>query len=183
MTIIHTVSTPALYDVGDMMFVNDGQQMIVTSMSNNRLVFFNRSSSTSYNYDFIGYRNVSGQYPHGLLYIDDALFYLSLWGADTVYAFAKAGNESEWSETVAFNAASAAASVTSGYMTIDDCSRLWLSLGSAEVKIFDRQGSFGGSLHRPGSTIVDTLVRDNYVIYLSDTASNRIIRIDPNIQC
>ena len=177
MSIIHTVSTPVLYDVDDMMFLNDGQQMIATSMSNSRLVFFNRSAPTSYNYDFIGYRNISGQYPHGLVYVNDALFYLSLWSADTVYAFAKAGNE--WNETLAFNASSG----TVEYMTIDDCGRFWVSLKSAGVKIFDSQGSFRGSLHPPGSAIVDVLVRNDYVIYLSDANTNRIIRIDPNIEC
>ena len=187
MTIIHNVSSPALYDVGDMIFVNDGQQMIVTSMGNNRLVFFDRSSLMPYNYQFIGYRTVSGRYPRGLVFIHDALFYLSSWGDNTVYAFARSANATEWNETMVFNASSSSSSlgtsITSEYVTIDDCGRFWLSLGSIGVKIFDSQGSLRGSLHPPGSTIVDILVLDNYVMYLSDTASNRISRIDPILQC
>ena len=66
MTILHNISTSELDGTRDMIFLNDGQQMIVVSTGNSRLLFFNRSSSTSYNYVFVRFQNVSCHNPHSL---------------------------------------------------------------------------------------------------------------------
>ena len=51
------------------------------------------------------------------------------------------------------------------------------------MKIFENEGPPLHSLYPTGSLIVDTLITDSYVIYLSDIVLSRIIRIDPSIQC
>ena len=183
MTLMHNISTSALNGTRDMIFLNDGQQMIVTATYSNSLVFFNRSSLTSHNYDFIGYQNVSCHSPHGLFYVNDSLFYLTSWSNSTVYKYSNVGNGTAWSEALAITA-SPLAPVTSGnHIFIDDCGRYWLSLGAGGVQIFDREGLRIDSLYSTRSNIFDTLVLDNYVMYLSDSAGNRILRVDPNVPC
>ena len=182
MTLMHNMSTSALNGTRDIMFLNDGQQMIVTASNINRLVVFNRSSPTSHNYNYIGYQNVSCQSPHGLFYVSDSLFYLTSWSNSTVYKYSNVGNVAGWSETLAISA-SPVPSSTGNHVSIDECGRYWLSLGAGGVQIFDREGSPIDSLYPTGSNIFDTLVLDNYVIYLSDSAANRIIRLDPSIPC
>ena len=183
MTILHNISTSALDGTRDMIFLNDGQQMIVASTGNNRLLFFNRSSSTLHNYVFVRYQNVSCRYPHGLFYVHDAQFYLTSWGNNTVYKYSNPGNTTVWSENLILNAPRVVDEAGANHVFIDDCDRYWLSLGSSGIHIFDSQGSPGGVLFSAGTYIFDTLMLDNYVMHLSDITGNRIIRIDPNIQC
>ena len=59
MSQISQISTSSLSTTRDMIFLNGGQQMIVASMGNSRLVFFNRSSSVLRTYNFIGSQTVS----------------------------------------------------------------------------------------------------------------------------
>ena len=182
MTLMHNISAAALRGVRDMIFLNDGQQMIVTAAQSGCLVFFNRSSPTSHNYDLISYQNVSCQGPHGLFYVSDALFYLTSWFNSTVLKYSNTGNAAGWSETLAVTA-SPVSSSCGNHVTIDGCDRYWLSLGGAGVQILDSHGLLLGSLHPTGSNIFDILILDNYVVYLSDYGGSRIIRLDPNIQC
>ena len=49
--------------------------------------------------------------------------------------------------------------------------------------LFDSQGSPIGKLQLTIESIFDTLITDTYVIYLSDQNADKIIRIEPNIQC
>ena len=183
MTVLHNIGASELQGTRDMIFLNSGQQMIVASTFNNRLLFFNRSSSTSYNYVFVRYRDVSCHNPHGLFYINDDLFYLTSWGNNTLYTFSNPGNTTVWSETLVFDAPRVDDSAGASHVSIDDCGRHWLSLRSSGTQIFDSQGSPGGALYSTGAYIFDTLMLDNYVLYLSDNTGNRIIRFDPNIQC
>ena len=184
MSQIQNISTPLLSTVCDMIFLNGGQQMIAVSFGNTRLVFFNRSSLMSHSYDAIGYQTVNGSLPHGLAYVNDTFFYLTSASGNAVYAYANAGNITSWTETLALNASSVAASPNNGYhVSIDASGRYWFSLGSYGTVIFHSQGYSLGSFYPAGSFIFDTLITENYVVYLSDTAVGRIIRIDPNLQC
>ena len=183
MILLHNISSWALQGARDMIFLNDGQQMIVTAFSSSRLLFFNRSSLTSHDYDFIGYQNVSCQGPHGLFYTNDALFYLTSFINNTVYKYSKSENATAWIETLVLDASLVAPSSDGNHVLVDGCDRYWLSLGYYGIRLFDRQGSPRGSLHASGSGIFDTLMLDNYVMYLSEYLSNRITRIDPTIHC
>ena len=167
-----------------MIFLNNGQHMIVVSWETYGLVFFNRSSPTSHNYVFAGEQLVNFQYPHGLLYGNDSLFYLTSHRGNTVYSYSYTGSLTSWTETLVLNASSVAASPNNGYhVSIDSKDRYWFSLGDYGTKIFDRQGSLLDTLQSTGSNIFDTLITDSYVIYLSQYSPDGITRIDPNIQC
>ena len=182
-TLLHTISTSVLSGSRHMMFLNDGQTMIVASTYNGRLVFFNRSSVESYNYDCIGYQNVSCLNPQGLFYVNDTFFYATSWTDATAYTYSNAGNVTSWTETLFLNATSISGPKVGNHISIDGYGRYWFSLGSYGVKIFHDHKSLLGTLQPNGSDIFDTLFVDSCVLFLSDTKSNRIIRMDPNIQC
>ena len=183
MTVMHNMSVSELQGTRDMIFLHDGQQMIVASTYNHRVLFFNRSSPTSYNYDFVGSQIISCRNPYGLFYIHDALFYLISWQDKTMFSFSNLGNTTAWGETLVLNASLVASSSVGNHVLIDDCDRSWLSLGHGGVQIFDRQGLHLGSPYSLGTYAFDTLMLDNYVLYVSDRYGNKIIRRDPNIQC
>ena len=183
MSQIASISTSYLQGTHDMIFVSDGQQMIVTSMDNGRLLFFNRSSALSYNYDFIGYQTVSGQLPYGLLSVNDTFFYLTSRLDNTIYSYLSTGSTTSWTEMLVLDASSYASLFNGVHVSIDNSDRYWFSLGSSGAKIFDNQGAFLGTVQPAGSFVFDTLIADNYVIYLSDNALGRIIRMEPNLEC
>ena len=59
LTQMHNISVSALSGTRDIIFLNSGQTMVVASTTNSRLLFFNRSSAISYNYNLFGSQNVS----------------------------------------------------------------------------------------------------------------------------
>ena len=184
MSQIHNISTSFLKDIRDIIFLSDGQLMIVASHGNNRLVFFNRSSSMPHNYDFVGFQNVTYPYPHGLFFGNDTLFYLTSWQDNTVYTYSYAGNITQWTEKLVLNASSVASSPNGYHVWVDNSGRYWFGLAGYGAKIFDSHGVFRGSLYPSGYYIFDILILDNFVVYLTDlTSTGKIIRIDPNISC
>ena len=56
-----------------------------------------------------------------------------------------------------------------------------VSIDKSGTKIFTRQGSLLDTLKPTDSSIFDTLMKDNYVIYLSDEAEGGTICIDPQL--
>ena len=183
MSQIGSITSAALSGARDMVYVNNGQTMIVASTSNYRLVFFNRSSSGSYNYDYIGYQTVNYAAPHGLLYVNETFFYATSWGDGTVYAYSSSGNATSWTEKLALDVGSSVGHINTRHVFVDQCGRYWLSSVSNGVKIISDDGFFFDTFSPMGSLPFDTFIGDNYVVYLSDPASNRLIRVDPNIQC
>ena len=109
--------------------------------------------------------------------------YATSWGNNTVYAYSTAGNVTSWTEKLVLNASSVAVVSNGNHVSIDECGRYWFSLGIYGLMIFSSQGSLLGTLKPTGSDIFDAVISENYVIYLSDSLGNRIIHIDPNIQC
>ena len=183
MTQIHNISSTSLDDTRDMMFLNGGQHMIVASMGSKRLLFFSRSSATSHNYDFMGEQLVSHLLPHGLFRVNDTFFYLTSHLNNTVHTYTSAGNITEWTETLVLDASSLAPPSHGWHVTVDNGGRYWFSLGENGVVIFGSQGLPRGSLYSLSGSIVDTLIVENYVVYLSNNAWGRIIRLDPNLGC
>ena len=122
-------------------------------------------------------------YPDGLLYVNDTFFYLISWGNNTVYTYSDSGNSSKWTEKLALNASLTTGSSDGDHVSVDECGRLWVSLGQNGVRIFDSQGILQGTLKPLGLGVFDTMILPNYVIHMSGYTSNDILRIDPNIQC
>jgi hypothetical protein len=102
----------------------------------------------------------------------------------TVYAYWNSGNIMiAWTEQLFRNLSSIAGSPNGAHVFMDECDRVWVSLEHYGIKVFNIQGSLLGSLHPMGVCAFDTLILDNYIIYVSSYDSNEILRIDPSIQC
>ena len=183
LTVSNSISSSNLSQTRDMMFLNNGDEFVVVSTGNNRFVFFNRSSNTSTNYYAFYQQSVNYANPHGLVYINDSFFYATSWAANTVYSYTSIPNSYSWNQTLIINATRWASSSNGNHIAIDECGRFWYSLGPYGLEVFDSQGTFLTNMSLPSLSIFDAIITDNYVFYISDTGTNRIIRIDPNIQC
>lgn len=179
LTIINNLTSSFFDEVRDIIFINDGQIMTVASTNNQYLLYFNRSD----NYSFIKSQFVTYSYPHGLRYINDSYFYVTSWGDNKIYSYSALNNNLTWLETLFIDATTVTSTSGGDHLIIDDCDRYWFSLGGNGLRIYDNQGFLITNVTQMTPFIFDTLITDNYVIYLSDTISNRITRIDPNIQC
>ncbi|CAF1272360.1 unnamed protein product [Rotaria magnacalcarata] len=184
LTIINTINSSSLSGPRDMTFMDNGSIMIAASTANNRLLIFNRTSVAPLSYSFAYQLPVSYADPHGFLRINDSFLYVTSWFNSTVYSY-NALNlyNMSWTETFDFSAIPVAPSSNGNHIQIDECDRRWFSLGNYGIKIFNSSGSPIGSFTLVNLSVFDSLLTDNYVIYLSDTSSKRIIRIDPNMDC
>jgi hypothetical protein len=70
-------------------------------------------------------------------------------------------------------------------VTIDECGRFWSTFEINTIFIHDQQGEYLGNwtIPNPNSNIFDIKIMDNYLIYLTDTNMNQIMRVDPGFQC
>ena len=179
---VNVITDSNIYHVRDMIFLDDGQTMVVASAGNNKLVFFNRSNSSSVNYTYS--HQVTSTYtgPHGLWYVNDSFFYATSWDANSVHSYATTDSVT-WNETLFANVSSVVSGARATYMTVDECGRKWLSVGGTTMIIYDDNGTHIGSFDVPSTGIFDALFMDKYVMYLSDQAGKKIIRLDPHITC
>ena len=183
MALLHNISAPGLNGTRDMMFINGGQSMIAASSNNARLFFFNRSSAGSYNYNPVGFQNVSYSSPHGLTYVSDTFFYATSWSNNSIYSYSRSGSATTWTEKFVLSAWSTTGSPAGSHLSVDECGRFWFSLGNFGLRVFDSQGTPLGATKPTGSYVFDTILLENYVMYVSGIGSNKILRIDPNISC
>ena len=181
MTQLHSISNSGLFNTRDIMFINNGQTMIVASVDNNRLLFFNQSSAGSYNYDYVSYQDLGCPNPHGLFYLNDSFFYATSWSSNKLYSYSNAGNTTSWTEMFLMNTLPNSSTSAGAHVSMDESGRLWVSLGSFRLRIFSGQGAELGILNLMGTDVFDVLILDNYVMFVSGLVSNRITRIDPNL--
>jgi hypothetical protein len=179
----NNITTQHLNGTRDMMFLNNGDILVAASVNNGYLIFFNRSSNTSTNYNFAYEQFVNYTYPHGLYYVNDTYFYTTSYTNNTVYSYSAVPNSTRWEENLFINAQEPGASSDGNHITTDKCGRFWFSSSNDSLLIFNSQGSYLDRFTITGSQIFDTLITNNYVMYLSDLNTNRVIRIDPDIQC
>jgi hypothetical protein len=183
LTIHYNLTSSNLNGARDVMFLNNGDILVVASINNNYLLFFNRSNNMSTNYNFGYGQPVNYSRPHGLFYINDTYFYATSYTDSSVYSYSAISGSSQWSENLVLDARPVSGPSSGPHIAIDECGRFWFSLNNYDLKIFDSQGSFLGNFTFTNASIFHTIITDNYVMYLSDTNSSRIIRIDPDIQC
>lgn len=181
--IINIISSPSLKGTRDMIFLNGGETMVVAASNARSLVFFKRVNGSTHNY-FLSYnQSVSYQNPHGLLYVNDTFFYATSWKNNTICSYEKM-SETWWNETLVIDARPQTNISNGAHVTIDECNRFWFALGQAGVLIYSENRTYEGRFSANGTTdVFDAIIAENYVVFISDTASNRIIRIDPSIQC
>jgi hypothetical protein len=182
-TILYNITAPYLDGTRGMIFLNSGQTMLVASTSNNSIIFLNQTTSTSKNYNFINKQSVNYSYPHGFWYMNDTYVYLTSWSDSTIYSYAATNISTVWTQNLFLDAKPIATADNGNHLTFDECNRCWYSLGTSGIRIFNNQGAFVANFTQMVSAPFDTLITDNYVIYISDTGTNKIMRINPNILC
>ena len=183
LTVQNNISSVFLNSPRDIMFLNDGNTLVVASANNARFLFFNRSNNFSTDYNFNYQQLVNYSTPHGLFRVNDTFFYATSWGNNTVRSYSALENSTQWNENLFINAAPMLPSGSGSHITVDDCGRWWFSLNNHGLRIFDDQGLFLGNMTLTNTSIFDTMITENYIFYLSDGQSHRMIRIDPGIQC
>ena len=178
-TILQNITAPTFNGIRDMGFLNNGQTLLVLSTSSGSLIFFNRSD----NYRIFNTKTVNYSSPHGLHIVNDSFFYIASWNENSIFSYSRINQSVLWSEQLFINARSIAPSLEGAHLSFDDCDRLWFSSGNNGILFFDSEGSFLQHIIRLSLFTFDTVITENYVLYISDMANNQIIRIDPNIQC
>jgi hypothetical protein len=123
--------------------------------------------------------------PHGLIGSNDSFFYATSYPTNSIYSYSVVQNSSSWFEKLIINTNSNTSTTGGTFMTIDECGRYWFSIEMNFIEIFDSFGNWIGNFSLGNAKIMDLLIADNYVMYLSDsrTIGTRILRIDPHIQC
>ena len=179
---VNLITHPNISGVRDIMFLRDGQTMVVTSTYNQKLFFFNRSNTSTVNYTYSYQLLTAYQSPHGLWYVNDSFFYATSWNGKTVYAHATADGVT-WTETLFADTSLKASSSGASNMIIDECERRWITIPNSGMIIYDSGGSFLGRFTPTWSGIFDAILMPDYVMYLSDWSNNQIIRLDPHIEC
>jgi hypothetical protein len=101
MSVLQSITGALVVQLRDMTFLNGGKQMIAVSSDYFLLLFFNRSSSTSYDYSFIGSQSVNCTYPSCLFNVNETLFSLSSWGDNQVFNYSNLAKATSWIETLA----------------------------------------------------------------------------------
>jgi hypothetical protein len=178
-TTLNYITAPNLSEVNDNIFLNNGEIMVVASTGTASIFFFNRSD----NYSLIYERPVSYPNPLGLLYVNDSFFYATSLYDNTIYSYSAINDSGMWTETLFLDARPLVSSPNGYHLIIDECDRYWFVLGNSGIMIFNNQGLLLGNFTQINLIAFDAIITDNYVIYISDQINNRIIRIDPNIQC
>ena len=164
----------------DMIFINNGNTMIVASLGNNFLVFLNRSNATSTYYTYVYRVSFSHSSPHGLWHVNDSFFYVTSYDNNTIFSYALV-NSTTWFGKLVVDARNMV-SISGGiHVTVDPHDRLWFSLQNGSLLIYDNQGVFLQSFFYSSVPVYDLLITDNYIIYLSSDSTDRVLRFDPNI--
>ena len=128
LTVLTTITTSDLNGARDVMFLRDGETMVVASCYNNFLLFFNLTNNVSGNYNFAYKQSVNYTCPHGFWYVNDTYFYVISWGNNTIYSYSAMNNSILWKEELFLNPNSFVSSSDGNYLTIDECNRYWLSM-------------------------------------------------------
>ena len=186
--ILNTITSPAIRGIRDIIFLQDGQMFVLTSPDNSKLHFFNRSSSSPFNYSYMYSFSTVGRYawPHGLRRVNDSFFYVVTWDYDSIYSYSTVDHLT-WTETLVINASvitnQFGSSGTGSHLTIDECDRKWFSILNFGLIVYSAQGTPLANFIFVGRGLFDMIFLDNYVMYLSDRDGGRILRLQPALLC
>lgn len=184
LTVINAISSLYLQGPRDMIFLNNGQTMVVAGYSNDYLVFFNRCTPDSTSYSFIYRIPFSHRSPFGLWRVNDTFFYATSYANNTVLSYS-AVNNSFWSEQLTIDARPIV-SIGSGdgtHVTVDRCDRFWFSMNGGGVLIYDHDGSYLGRFTFRYTWIFDLVITKNFTIFFSTATTSQLVRLQPNLNC
>ncbi|CAF1502775.1 unnamed protein product [Rotaria magnacalcarata] len=180
LTILQNITTSYFNGVRDMIFSSNGKLMIVTSVSNSYLLFFNQTGNWSRNYNLIHNQLVNYSNPHGSWYVNDSYFYVTSWTGNAIYAYSAINNSLVWRGRLFFYIFASPLTYSGLSLTIDQYNRYWVSSGSNGIQIYNSQGILIGTINNICSFVFDVLISSDYVLYVSCYSSNQVWRIDLN---
>lgn len=184
LTVINVISSTYLQNPRDMIFLDDGQTMVVAGYSSHNIVFFERTSPNSTLYSYASRIQSSYRNPFGLWRVNDTFFYGTSYTNSTILAYSPEG-ELGWGENLVIDARPALG-INGGlgmHVTIDLCDRFWFSLDFGGALIYNRNGSLLGRFPAPYTRVADLLIMTNFTIFLSAGAGNKLYRLQPDLSC
>lgn len=101
----------------NIMFLDDGQTMVISSIGNNYLVFFNRTNVSPIEYTFAFYQLINYSSPHGLWRVNDSFFYATSYDSNSICSFGRFN--SLWKESFVFSAPKVGNNTGVTHLTID----------------------------------------------------------------
>ena len=179
---INVLTAPNMSSPRDMIFLQDGRVMVLCSSGNDRFLFFNRSSSAPINYHYDHEVITSYSTPHGLWFVNDSFFYATSWNWNTIYSHSTTDGRT-WNESLFANGSNFSSVGQGSHVMVDDCQRKWLSMYDDAFLTFDNEGHLLGNFTPPWNKAFDAIFTRNYVMFVSDWLSNRLIRLDPHVEC
>ncbi|UJR08005.1 hypothetical protein I4U23_012283 [Adineta vaga] len=183
LTTLSNITMTTVKDPRGIIFLNNGQTMVVTSNKNQTLLFFNRTSLLPVTYAYTYSQIVQYDSPHGMWYVNDSYFYVTSYNTKSLYGYSKNNTNGKWNEALIVNMSTLTSTGGTTSMTIDECGRFWIPQETNTVFIFSQQGVLLGNYTTPGFSVSFMKIIDNYIMYLSDCGNNQIMRVNPNIQC
>lgn len=66
LTVVNTLTSPNIRGLRDLIFLQNGQILVLASPDNSNLLFFNRSTASPVHYSYAYNRSTSYLWPHGL---------------------------------------------------------------------------------------------------------------------
>ena len=182
-SIMGTIIPPTINSSRDILFLNNGDIMVVAGVYSQWVVFLKRVNHSPTNYTFLFKQSYDSITPHGLWYVNDTFFYVTSWKNNRVYSFTQV-NTTFWQDDLFIDAGVFYNSSLGYHITVDQCNRYWYAMGTAGFLIFDENGSYLTSYKpSPTTSVFHAQITRDYVMYISDMDFDQVLRIDPNISC
>jgi hypothetical protein len=168
-------------DPRDIGFINDGQTMIVTSNTEKKLLFYNRTSASPISYQYTHELDITLSQPHGVHVKNDTFFYVIGWSPCRIHSYSR--NQTGWTERLFVDPTITVWVGGGAHIFQDDGNRLWVARDTGTLQIFNEQAQLIGNITFTGVNILDLIVDENYVLFISDSWQQQIHRVDPQITC
>jgi sugar lactone lactonase YvrE len=182
LTVLGNIST-SMYGIRSIIFLNNGQTMVVAACDSNSLGFLTRTKSSSIGYTLAFSQSTTFSCPHGMWRVNDSFFYVTSYTQNSLYSFRATSIYNQWIQTLVLSSMNTNGQGGAARVTIDECGRFWSTFEINTIFIHDQEGQYLGNWTLPNSTIFDIKIMDNYLIYLTDSNSNKTMRVDPGFQC
>jgi hypothetical protein len=123
LTALNTIAVSNIVRLFGIIFLDNGQTMVISSRDNSKIVFFHQADNTSVNYTFVHQQAVNYSGPYGLTVYNDSYFYAASYERKQVYCYSGNPYSSLWIETLFINASTIPNTGNGTFVTIDECGR------------------------------------------------------------
>ena len=173
-----SINHPTLTRVRKMIFINNGQNMVVTAQDNQSLIVFDIHSLTNYTVQRILPFPAVGI--HGLVQVNDTFLYAGSWNDRAIISY-----KYENSSWTARSFVTVTAGTSGSHLAVDDCGRVWFIIIDFGLRIYDSSGVeiANWNMATGSSNLYDLLLLPNYVLLLTLRQAQQLVRFDPQVSC